>query len=186
MTHQRNLRITLAAIMTLLLLSVCVMASAAGFSDSPSLIEEATDSVVKLTVYDRSGNGFATGSGFFLFDDRTIVTNYHVIDEGWYVRAETDDGVILDVASVLVCSKSKDLAILRLERSSGQKALPYSTEKVLRGTAVVAIGSPSGFKNQVSKGVLSGTESENNVSYVMFNAPISSGSSGGALFNDDG
>ena len=104
--HMGGMRYILKAVAVALLLTLllCGGALAAGFSDTPADMEQAAQSVVKLTVYDSQGRGLCTGSGFFLFDGSTIVTNYHVIENGYYVVAETDAGDSLDVDYVLVCS----------------------------------------------------------------------------------
>jgi len=64
--------------------------------------------------------------------------------------------------------------------------LNLSTGEILRAEPVVAIGSPQGMLNTVSMGNVSGFVTIDNVDYIQFTAPISNGSSGGALFNDRG
>lgn len=57
---------------------------------------------------------------------------------------------------------------------------------IKKGETVVAIGSPLGIKNTVSTGVLSGRLMEDSMYVLQFTAPISNGSSGGALFDNNG
>ena len=56
-------------------------------------------------------------------------------------------------------------------------------KKLVRGQKVVAIGSPLGLFNSVSDGIISGFRTINDVSMIQFTAPISHGSSGGAVLN---
>ena len=53
----------------------------------------------------------------------------------------------------------------------------------MRGQKVVAIGSPLGLFNSVSDGIISGFRNINAVDMIQFTAPISHGSSGGAVLN---
>ena len=64
--------------------------------------------------------------------------------------------------------------------------IPDTTGKLKRSSPVVAIGSPAGLKNTVSIGNISAFFDQNGKNWIQFTAPISHGSSGGALFNDKG
>ena len=57
---------------------------------------------------------------------------------------------------------------------------------LVRGQKVVAIGSPLGLFNSVSDGIISGFRTIGDVDMIQFTAPISSGSSGGAVLNMQG
>ena len=83
------------------------------FSDDPDAIAVASQSVVKLSCYDRKGNLYSTGSGFACFADNVIITNYHVI-EGDIVRieAQTETGETFDITHVLATNADEDIAIL--------------------------------------------------------------------------
>ena len=90
-----------AAILTLcLLLPTCALAET-GFSSDPDAIERAAKSVLMLEVYDADNELLATGSGFVAFDNRTLVTNYHVIEDADWMVANSDDGYEYMVTKVL-------------------------------------------------------------------------------------
>lgn len=165
-----------------------VVASPIAFSDDPTAISAASQSVVKLNCYDKNGDLYATGSGFACFTDNVIVTNYHVIEGGVYsVEASTEDGNTFDITYVLATDETKDIAILGTSTPHNLALLqPGNSEHLQKGEKVVAIGSPLGLLNSVSTGVLSGYTDENGMDVLQFTASISSGSSGGALFNDAG
>ena len=57
---------------------------------------------------------------------------------------------------------------------------------MMRAEPVIAIGSPKGFTNTVSTGIISNIYNEDGFNRIQFTAPISPGSSGGALFNGNG
>lgn len=158
------------------------------FSDDPAAISAASQSVVKLNCYDKNGDLYATGSGFACFADDVIVTNYHVIEGGVYsIEASTEDGRTFDIQYVLVADEDKDIAILSTATPHNLTLLKPGESGILqKGEKVVAIGSPLGLLNSVSTGVFSGYVDENGMDVLQFTASISSGSSGGALFNDAG
>lgn len=158
------------------------------FSDDPAAISEASQSVVKLNCYDKNGDLYATGSGFACFADNVIVTNYHVIEGNVYsIVASTEDGTRFEVSKVIVADKERDVAIIATEKSHNLTLLEPANSNILqKGEKVVAIGSPLGLLNTVSTGVFSGYTNENGMDVLQFTASISSGSSGGALFNDKG
>ena len=124
------------------------------------------------------------------FDNGTLVTNYHAIaiENVSKILAINDDGGTHAVTKVLCVDKDADIAILGLQYpSSLLEPLPlWAEENPKRGMPVVAIGSPVGWLNTVSMGHISGVFYDGDTPMLQFTAPISRGSSGGALLNDDG
>lgn len=168
-----------------LLAGMCAYAS--GFSQDPDRIEQAAKSVLMLKMYDQRGNIIKRGSGFVAFDSGTLVTNYHVINDAYEIYAVSDDDKSYMVTKVLCADEELDIAILGFEKKTSLEPLTLWADRNLkRGAPVVAIGSPMGRKNTVSKGEISAIYADANISEIQFTAPISHGSSGGALFNDDG
>jgi S1-C subfamily serine protease len=157
------------------------------FSENTARIEAADASVVTIFCYDFEGELAATGSGFVAFDSKTIITNYHVMTSAYTCKISTNQDVSYEVSSVYWYSKEQDIAILHIEKDTGLKPLTLGDSRTIKkGETVVAIGSPLGIKNTVSTGVLSGRLMESKMDVLQFTAPISSGSSGGALFDNDG
>ena len=157
------------------------------FSKNVSAIEKATASVVKVYCYDYYGAESATGSGFIAFDDQTVVTNYHVAEKAYSFKVSTEEDITYEVDSILAYSKEQDIAILKLNKPTGLNVLQFgSSQKIKKGETVTAIGSPLGIKNTVSQGVLSGRLMQEKMDALQFTAAISSGSSGGALFDEHG
>lgn len=184
-------RKTLVCVFALLLscmLALPAMAEGATFSQDRTLIDKAGESILLLTVYNKSGTAIATGSGFVVFDNMTLVTNYHVIDGAYSITASSDGGnTTYKLKYVLVCDKTKDLAILQFAQDNGLAALPYDVSPVSRGEKVWAIGYPLGLTNYtLSEGIVSSCYEDDDKEWIQITAPISHGSSGGALFNDQG
>lgn len=173
----------------IVVISVLVLNESAAFSKNTRKINQAAESVVMITCYDNFGAVRCTGSGFFLYDDETVITNYHVIDRAIDATISTNEDHTFHVESVLAYDVNKDIAILKVSEATGLQPLTIGSSKdIPKGSTVVAIGSPLGNKNMISAGILSGRwyNSSSRVDELQFSAPISSGSSGGALFSDSG
>ena len=151
---------------------------------SASEIAKLSDSVLTLYVYDKNYDLLATGSGFVVNDDRTIVTNYHVIDQGYFVEAVSETDVHYNVGGATFFDEAADIAVLRFETGTGLAPLVIADSSSAQvGDTIYAIGSPLGLKNTVSNGIISAIRTEGERTDIQITAPISSGSSGGVLLN---
>jgi hypothetical protein len=122
----------------------------------------------------------ASGSGFFISSDGRIVTNYHVIDAATQGTVTLNGGEKYDISSVLGYNKDQDLAVIQISGTGFPICTLGDSSKVAVGDPVVAIGSPLGIQNTVSEGIVSKLWEDGS---LQITAPISPGSSGGALFN---
>jgi len=157
------------------------------FSSNPDAIEKAAESVLMLEVFDANDELIATGSGFVAYNNRTLVTNYHVIEGADWMLANSDAGYQYMVTKVLVADEEKDIAICSFMSPTDLQPLEFNLDGELkRAEGIVAIGSPKGITNTVSLGNISALYEDEDVSWIQFTAPISSGSSGGALFDNNG
>ena len=160
---------------------------ASDFSQDANAIEKAASSVLKLYIYNDEGKEIATGSGFVAIDNQTIITNYHVIEDGKKITAVSDAGQQFEVSILYCADKEYDVAILGFDIPSDINPLPLGNSNDLkRGEKVVAIGSPIGIRNTVSTGNISAIYEESGIPWIQFTAPISKGSSGGPLLDDSG
>lgn len=161
--------------------------ASAGGARQPLEFEElarSASSVVMLKVFDDRDQCFKTGSGVIVSDKGYVLTNLHVVNGGRYygilLEEETD---IFYTSELIKYHQDFDLAVLRMEKR--RKPIPISdgTRRLVRGQKVVAIGSPLGLFNSVSDGIISGFRDMEKVSMIQFTAPVSHGSSGGALLD---
>ena len=141
-------------------------------------IAKKVESVVYIEVAFGDGKG-ASGSGFIISPDGRIVTNYHVIDGAASGKVVFNDGTTLTDIKVLGWDKEGDLAIIKVPGMALPAVTMGNSDTAQIGEAVVAIGSPLGLQNTVSTGIISARRE----GYLQTTAPISHGSSGGALFN---
>lgn len=143
-------------------------------------------SVLLLNIYDEYNKLIGNGSGFVAINDSTIITNYHVIDGAYSIEVVSENDVKYTVKGVISYNEEYDLAILKLNKSTNLPVLPIAnSDDIQVEDKVIAIGSPLGLKNTVSNGIISAIRNEK-LKEIQITAPISPGSSGGALFNSNG
>jgi len=169
-------------------MSLCVSAAyATSFKDDLDAIDQAAKSVLTLFVYDKNGEYLGSGSGFVAFDNYTLVTNYHVMEGTAEIYETSDSGNQYIISKVIVADEQKDIALLEFFSPIDLKPLVLEEgTKPRRAEPVVTIGSPHGITNSVTMGNVSAIFQDEFGTMITFSAPISPGSSGGALFNNNG
>lgn len=148
----------------------------------------ANPATVEITTFRRNNIHIGLGSGFFISDDGTLVTNYHVIEDAYEIKVKLHDSTEYKVTKVISYNEEKDLAILKID-SKGKKVnyLEYADETSKVGEAVYALGSSLGLTGTFSSGIISYVDREiGGVKFIQSTAPISSGNSGGPLLNEKG
>lgn len=150
-------------------------------------LAQLASSVVMIAVHNRKGEVIGTGSGIMLGRNGYILTNNHVASGGRFysVRIEEDEEVYT-TDEVIKYHSTIDLAVIRIRRQLEPIPIYRQKKQLIRGQKVIAIGSPLGLFNSVSDGIISGFRKINGVDMIQFTAPISPGSSGGAVLNMQG
>ncbi len=140
------------------------------------------DTVVMIKVYNNTKQQIGSGSGVVITDDGFIVTNNHVVGGGCYygVLFENDETEYL-VPKLTKYHSDYDLAIIKVERKTN--CININEKALVRGQQILSIGSPLGLFNTISEGIVSGFREIDRVDMVQISAPISPGSSGGALLD---
>jgi S1-C subfamily serine protease len=155
--------------------------------ESSRSVSQLAESVLMLIAYDENHEQLGTGSGFIAFDDSTIVTNFHVIDGACSIEGVSEQDIHYAFHGISAYDEDLDLALLKFDSPSGLPVLPLGdSSSVAVGDKITTIGSPIGLKNTVSEGIISAFREENDHPVIQITAPISPGSSGGALFNQKG
>ncbi len=180
---------TIAGIIIVVLLMVLCMAAAGAtaFEENIDAIDRAAQSVLMLMVYDKSGQYLCNGSGFVAFDNYTLVTNFHVMEGAAEIYATSDLGNQYLVTKVIAADEQKDIALLEFFSPTDLQPLTLEEQNLpRRAERVVTIGSPHGITNSVTTGNISAIFQDEDSAIIAFSAPISPGSSGGALLNNQG
>ena len=151
------------------------------------IYEKVKDAVVVILAYDYADELSAQGSGVVLNDKGYVVTNYHVLSGN--ERLEIMHGEeIVPYVDIIGIDVEKDILIIKIEENKFPSVKIGDVKSLKVGQRVYAIGSPMGFENTISEGIISGLRSykEQRKNYIQITASISSGSSGGAVVNDKG
>ncbi len=132
------------------------------------------------------------GSGVIIDEDGHVLTNEHVVARASRIRAALADGREYD-AELVGADPNNDLAVLRLQTDEKPPWTPLgSSEDLMVGEPVIAIGNPFGLSNTVTTGVISALDrsirSQDRVFYgfLQTDASINPGNSGGPLLNAAG
>jgi S1-C subfamily serine protease len=140
--------------------------------------------------------GTATGSGFVVDEDGTIITNAHVVDGAEQVTVSfEEDGESID-AEVKGVDPDTDLAVLKIDPNEVEDltVLPLGDSSQLEvGDPVVAIGNPFGLQRTVTTGIVSALQRQINApsgfsisNVIQTDASINPGNSGGPLLDGQG
>jgi putative serine protease PepD len=176
-----------------------------GDDDAPGTLPGAADSRPVATgaagrVYQSAGPGVvsvragsASGTGFVVRGDGTIVTNAHVVGSADTATVRFNDSGRLVEAEVLGTDPSSDLAALRVDAGSVDNLRPLplaDSERVRVGDQVIAIGHPFGLDRTATAGIVSGVGREIQApdgfqieEAIQTDAPINPGNSGGPLLD---
>lgn len=126
------------------------------------------------------------GSGFIISNDGYILTNAHVVDSADEVTVRLTDKREFK-ARTIGADKRTDVALIKIEASGLPVVKLADTSQLKVGEWVVAIGSPFGFDNSVTAGIVSAKgrslPQENYVPFIQTDVAINPGNSGGPLFN---
>jgi serine protease Do len=129
------------------------------------------------------------GSGFIVNADGIIITNAHVVKDAKEVTVKLTDRREFR-AKVLGADAKTDIAVLKIEASNLPTVAIGSTKDLKVGEWVLAIGSPFGFENTVTAGVVSAKgrslPDDSYVPFIQTDVPINPGNSGGPLINTRG
>lgn len=136
---------------------------------------------VNSVVYIEIPNG--QGSGVIVKEDGTFITCFHVIENADYITIKTHDGRAFKVNGFKYINPTEDIAILTIDASYNKfTPIDINYKSLQIGEKVYTISNPKGLEFTFSDGMINQYKNE----YIQFSAPISPGSSGGALLNENG
>jgi serine protease Do len=127
-----------------------------------------------------------TGSGFIVTSEGYILTNAHVVANADQVTVKLTDRREFQ-AKVIGVDQRTDVAVIKIEAHNLPVVKIGDVTKLKPGQWVIAIGSPFGFDNSATAGIVSATSrslpSDNYVPFIQTDVAVNPGNSGGPLFN---
>lgn len=149
------------------------------------------EATVTTEFFGQSSSGMSAGSGFVLTENGYVVTNFHVVEGASSVDVVLYDGTSHS-ASLVGYDQTNDLAVLKVEAEGLSPVELGSSDDLIVGDQVVAIGNPLGeLTATLTVGYVSAKERTVNtdgtvITMIQTDAAINSGNSGGPLFNMKG
>jgi serine protease Do len=129
------------------------------------------------------------GSGFIVSSDGYILTNAHVVDSASEVTVKLIDRREFK-AKVIGTDERTDVAVIKIDAKNLPTVRIGDPSKLKPGEWVIAIGSPFGFENSVTAGIVSATSRSmgrnNYAPFIQTDVAVNPGNSGGPLFNMNG
>lgn len=168
---------------------VCFILIQTGCSQSvQEIIENTKNATVTIYTFDKYGSPSGEGSGFFIDSDGTCLTNYHVLDGATKAILRTSEEIEFEIDSVLLSDKKKDIIKFNIKNPNKKKFayLRFANSELKQGDKVYNVSSPVGLEQTVSDGIISALRNDSHGEIVQITAPISPGSSGSAIVNEQG
>ncbi len=174
--------------------------------DLPKLVKEAMRKVVLIRgvpraknmrgkdlpfISDTSEDGTLQGSGFMVSPNGHVITNFHVVRDCGSVFVKMHDGSEYS-AKILASDSSADVALLKIPVKNTPFFALGSYKKLTAGETVIAIGSPLGLEQTVSRGIVSAKrlgsieKGSEKLLLIQTDAQMTQGNSGGPLINLSG
>ncbi len=169
-------------------------------------VQRVRDSVVNiqgektLTPADEEFNPFQSdrrvsgmGTGIVVDPRGYVITNHHVVEDVEEIEVTTADGETL-LAKLLADDPATDLALIKIDPPSPLPVIPIGTSQdLMPGEPVIAVGNAYGYEHTVTRGVISALhrtvqvgDTQKYVDLIQTDASINPGNSGGPLLNIDG
>ena len=155
--------------------------------ETPSIINAAAKvSPAVVWIVADYGKWHSSGTGMFISKDGYVLTNEHVVSEGYYATLNLFDRKSVK-AEIIYRDKKLDIAILKCAGDNYPVVTLGSNIEPTLGEDVVTLGFPSatrlGDSVSLSKGIISAFRTINGVNYIQTDASLNPGSSGGPLVN---
>lgn len=164
--------------------TAALLISTPAMAKTPSQVfEEVSASVVVVEAYDTRGTQIGQGSGVVVAPGE-VATNCHVLKDADRLQVRYDQ--MQHPARVRLSDAERDLCQITATGLTARPAAIGATRILKVGSRVYAVGAPQGLELTLSEGIVSGLREVAGSPFIQTTAPISPGSSGGGLFDENG
>lgn len=157
----------------------------------PEIYQKLDPSIVFINV------GSGTGTGIIMSEDGYVLTNAHVVKDAQSITITLNDNTTY-TAALCGIDEIADVAVIKVDPRSPLTPAEFgSSDEVIVGESVVAIGCPAGYSGTITNGIISAVDREieitdsdgrveKTMTLIQTNTNINPGNSGGALIDMDG
>jgi hypothetical protein len=176
---RRSYRVILSVIFV-----ACFAIPRADGQKAQQVAQSSFPSVVLLVMEDENAQPISLGSGFFVRDG-IVATNLHVVEASVRGYAKLiGHNSKFDIAGFVAVDPVHDLVLLAVAGTKAPSLSLGDSSKVAVGDEVFAVGNPQGLEGTFSQGIISSIRQMGPDTLLQTTAPISPGSSGGPVVND--
>lgn len=181
-------RIIAWAVTPITLLLIVLFSTLSCSKDAKSVLEKAEMATFIIYTFDEHGSPAGSGSGFFIDKDGTGITNYHVLDNCMKAVIRLKNGEEYEIDKVLASDKKWDIVKFSIFKADNEEFhhLDFSSKKVEQGDKVYNLSAPMGLDQTFADGLVSSIRTDSHGQIIQVTVPISQGSSGSPIMNEDG
>lgn len=167
-------------------ISVLTLTLSLAAQTAQQIAQTAFASTVLLVMEDDNGQPLSFGSGFFI-SDGLIASNYHVVEGASRGYAKLiGEKTKYDIEGYVAVDTVRDLVILKISSPGNPTLKVNDSDHCQVGEKVFAVGNPQGLEGTFSQGIISSIRDAGSDKLLQITAPISPGSSGGPVLNEQG
>lgn len=150
------------------------------------IFSKCSPSVVYIETFGVDGEPYARGSGVIFESSGLAITNYHVLENALSATATVSNGVTYDISGIVGFNREEDFAIIQIDGTDFFPMKIGNSNLLTIGEKIFTIGNPLGLTSTISDGLISNLSRAGYDGMIQITAPISHGSSGGAMINEHG
>lgn len=171
----------------LILFSIITVLSVSAHLKITDIVGIVKPAVVTIITYNENGEISGQGTGFFVGENQ-IISSRHIFEGISTAKIKTSRGEVYSILGVIAEDPKWDLILLKTETIDNKAAPLVITDKYPKeGQKIVVVGSPKGFEQTISDGIISSIRDiPNSGKIIQITAPISPGSSGSPVVNLQG
>jgi serine protease Do len=149
------------------------------------MFKKLSPSITMVIVYDGTGKPTKIGSAVVIGHE-SLLTNCHVLAKGKSIQVKQDNATF--GAELVYLDIERDLCQIKARNLRAAPVTLADSDTLQVGQKVYSLGNPKGLELTLGDGLLSSLrrDSKGQLRWIQTSAPISSGSSGGGLFDDKG
>ena len=191
MLHTKTQSLNIIIFIKLLALVLLFLTSSVSQASTEEVFKQYQDSLLQIRIIDKLTNSKSTiGSGFFIDQNGTIATNYHVISkhvfkpEQYRIEYVAQDGVVHE-ANLIHIDVIHDLALLN-GNAFDTPFLKISNRILNKGVRIYTLGNPLDLGMTIVEGTYNGITTDTMNERILLSGALNSGMSGGPSIIEDG